>query len=61
MMGMGMGAMGAAIRSQAGIDRCRGCDPGGLWKLGFAAFPQTLENPPGFPQTHSPNDEGNFT
>jgi hypothetical protein len=32
-------------------------DSDGLWKAGFAAFPQALENPPGFPQTHSRDDE----
>ncbi len=31
----------------------------GLWKAGSAAFPQPLENPPGFPQAHS-NDDGLF-
>jgi hypothetical protein len=24
----------------------KGCDSDGLWKAGFAAFPQPLENPP---------------
>jgi len=28
-------------------------------KPAIAAFPQPLENPPGFPQTHSP-DDGRF-
>jgi hypothetical protein len=26
-------------------------------KPAIAVFPQPLENPPGFPQTHSPDDE----
>ena len=34
-----------------------GYDSDGLWKAGFAAFPQPLENPSGFPQTHSLDDE----
>jgi hypothetical protein len=33
------------------------CDSDGLWKAGSAAFPQPLENSPGFPQTHSLDDE----
>jgi hypothetical protein len=34
-----------------------GCDSDGLWKAGSATFPQPLENPSGFPQTHSLDDE----
>jgi hypothetical protein len=29
----------------------------GLWKAGYATFPQALENPPGFPQLHSYDDD----
>jgi hypothetical protein len=36
-----------------------GYDSDGLWKAGFAAFPQPLENPAGFPQAHS-LDDGHF-
>jgi len=45
--------MGASIKSQVRDVRRRGCDSDGLWEAGSAAFPQPLENPSGFPQTHS--------
>jgi hypothetical protein len=32
----------------------------GLWEAGYAPFPQPLENPPGFPQLHSSDDEEKF-